>query len=59
MHACIIEKGENIKMSANRESQTDREEEEEMVRRVGEEEGVWYKQLRGYEKGEHGGPLKI
>ena len=35
MHACVIEKGENIKMSTNRESQTEREEEEEMVRRVG------------------------
>ena len=27
MHACIIEEGENIKMSTNRESQTEREEE--------------------------------
>ena len=35
MHTHVIEKGENIKMSANRESQVERDEEEEMVRRVG------------------------
>ena len=34
MHTHVIEKGENIKMAANRESQIKRDEEEEMVRRV-------------------------
>ena len=35
MHAHIIEKGENIKISANREYVNESDEEEEMVRRVG------------------------
>ena len=35
MHTHVIEKGENINMSAHRESQIERDEEEEMVRTVG------------------------
>ena len=35
VHTHIIEKGENIKMSANREMESWYEEEEEMVERVG------------------------
>ena len=59
VHTHAIEKGENIKMFANREMESFYEEEEEMVRRVGGRGRGLVQAVLRMRGREQGGPLKI